>query len=49
LSAMVRSDGPPEAPSGVPLWWHFHLMRQFVVIFSSHGGSDSHLMGAKSI
>jgi hypothetical protein len=21
----------------VVLWWHFHLMRQFVAIFSSHG------------
>jgi len=27
----------------------FHLMRKFVAIFSSHGASDSHLMGAKSI
>jgi len=27
----------------------FHLMRQFVAIFSSHGVPDSHLMGARSI
>jgi hypothetical protein len=31
------------------LWWRFHLMRQFVAIFSSHGVPDSHLMGTRPL
>ena len=33
----------------VALWWRFHLMRQFVAIFSSHGVPNSQLMGTRSI
>jgi len=42
-------ESPGMEKLALALWWRFHLMRQFVAIFSSHGVLDSHLMGTRSI
>src|SRR5271157_3179582 len=42
--AMAAAGGQSYEKLAVPLWWHFHLVRQFVAIFSSHGVPESHLM-----
>jgi hypothetical protein len=37
LAAAQQLAAPRMEKLAVALWWRFHLMRQFVAIFSSHG------------
>jgi hypothetical protein len=46
---MAAAGGHSYEKLAVSLWWRFHLIRQFVAIFSSHGVPDSHLKGTRLV